>query len=178
VTRLFLVRHAAVELREDVPPSEWELTPAGRAAAARLRAELPAVEWAASSPEPKALGTAEALGFPVRLEPDLREVERPAGPILAREEWVALVGRYLDGEAIDGWEPADAARARFAATMSRLLDDAGKALVVVTHGTVASLWLGLSVGEWERIGLPAVAEIDPATRRLLRRFSAPRPPGG
>jgi broad specificity phosphatase PhoE len=160
VTRLFLVRHAEVELREDVPPSEWELTEAGRAAAARLAAELPDVDWVASSPEPKAVGTAEALGRAVRLEAGLREVRRPAGPILPRDEWVALVGRYLDGEPVDRWEPADLARARFAAAISSLAAEAGEALVVVTHGTVLALHLGLSPAEWAALRLPDVRVVE------------------
>jgi broad specificity phosphatase PhoE len=169
--RLFLVRHAEVELREDVPPAEWRLTPAGEAAAARLAARLPLQARLASSPEPKALGTAEAFGRPVCIEDDLREVRRPAGPILARDDWIAQVGRYLEGEPVPGWEPASSARERFAACVDRLCKQSDDDLVVVTHGTVAALWLGLPRGEWVAIGLPDVAEIESATCRILRPFS-------
>jgi broad specificity phosphatase PhoE len=109
-----------------------------------------------SSPEPKAVATAEPLaarsGVQVEVDPRLREVKREANvPDYAAHR--DAVRRYLEGEAIDGWEPADEARARFAAALEGL-DDAA----VVTHATVLSLFLGYGFAEWGRIALPDVIE--------------------
>src|SRR2546422_717625 len=99
--RLVLVRHAAVELVDDVQSDRWELTEEGRRAARRL-ASWPGwgtVALLASSPESKALGTAapiaDATGLRVRVEPDLREAERPRQRIVLRPELVALTRRYF-----------------------------------------------------------------------------------
>jgi broad specificity phosphatase PhoE len=85
-------------------------------------------------------------------------VRRTRQPILPRAGYVALVGRYLAGEPIDGWEPAAEARARFAACARALAGDARGPLALVTHGLVLSLHLGLSPEEWEALRLPDVVQ--------------------
>jgi broad specificity phosphatase PhoE len=156
---LWFVRHAAVDLDLARPASTWELTAEGRADAEEIAARLSPVRRVLSSPEPKAVGTAEPIalrsGVELELDPRLREVRREANlPDYAAHR--ESVRRYLDGEAIDGWEPAADARARFAAALDGL-DDA----VVVTHATVLSLFLGYSFEGWNRIALPDVIEWRP-----------------
>lgn len=176
---LYLVRHAAVELREEVPAPDWQLSAEGRAAAEQL-AQAPVwkqLTLIASSPEPKAWATAKpiaaAAGLDLQEEADLREVSRPFAPI-NRTAYVALVQRYLAGEPIPGWEPRDTARARIESCIARLVDRAIGPRAVVSHGLVLSLYLGLAHEEWQRVPLPAVAAVD-RERRLVRAFG-PNPP--
>jgi broad specificity phosphatase PhoE len=174
--RLVLVRHAEVALELDRPAPEWRLTDAGRAAAAALAGSRSwdGVELVATSPEPKARDTAEpiaaALGLPLRVEDDLREVERGGLPVLERADYVALVARYLGGEPVEGWEPATEALERFAACIDRLLGETTSEVVAVTHGLVIALFLGLTLDEWTALPLPAV--LQPET--WIRRTSRPR----
>jgi broad specificity phosphatase PhoE len=156
---LWFVRHAAVELELDRPASTWQLTEDGRAEAEAIAVRLAPVRRVLSSPEPKALGTAEPLavrsGVQIEVDPRLREVRREANlpDYGAHRE---AVRRYLEGELVAGWEPADDARARFAEVLEGL-DDAA----VVTHATVLSLFLGYGFEQWGRIALPDVIEWRP-----------------
>jgi broad specificity phosphatase PhoE len=159
---LYLIRHVEVELRDGVPPEEWPPTPAGLEAADRLAGEpfVRDLSLVATSPEPKAVATARPVaasaGLELRVEDDLREARRPKTPILERDAYVALVARYLAGEEIAGWEPAAAARARFAGCVERLAAEARGPLAVVTHGLVISLFLGYGVEKWRALRLPDV----------------------
>jgi broad specificity phosphatase PhoE len=137
VARLYLIRHVEVELREDVAPEEWRPTVAGLEAARRLAAEPFA-----------------------RDEADLREVRRTNQGVLPRDEYVALVGRYLGGKPVDGWERADEARRRFSAALERVAAAADGPAAVVTHGLVISLRLGYGLEEWRDLRLPDVVETD------------------
>lgn len=175
--RLVLVRHAQVDVRADVPATEWRLTREGRDAAAAL-ARSPAfagVRVVASSPEPKAHATAlpiaARLGLPVRVDAALRESERPELAILPREQHESLVARYLGGEELAGWEPLDAVRARMRGAVDRALAGHEGDAAVVSHGRALAILLGLSPGEWAAIPLPAVAVADAGALRLLEPFA-------
>lgn len=156
---LWLVRHGQVELRLDERADRWQLSAEGRAAAEELALRLPRVSRVVSSPEPKAVGTAEpiarASGVELVLDERLREVER-AGNLPAYAAHADAVRRFLDGEPIDGWEARDAAGDRIREAVAGL-DDA----VVVTHATVLSLLLGLSFEQWQALTLPDVIEWEP-----------------
>jgi broad specificity phosphatase PhoE len=164
VAGLYLIRHVEVELRDGARPEEWLPTTAGLEAAERLAREpfVPDLTLVASSSEPKAVATARPLAAAARtrllLEDDLREVTRTT-PILERDAYLALVARYLAGEEIPGWEPAAAARARFAACVERLAAEAPGPFAVVTHGLVISLYLGYGVDEWRALRLPDVRAV-------------------
>jgi broad specificity phosphatase PhoE len=166
VARVFLIRHVEVELRDGVPPEEWLPTAAGLEAARRLAGEPFVSELAlvATSPEPKAVATAEPLaaaaGVPLRVEHDLREVRRTHQRVVPRETYVDLVGRYLAGERIEDWESREAAAARFSAVVERLAAEAEGPLAVVTHGLVLSLRLGYGLEDWSALRLPDVVETD------------------
>jgi broad specificity phosphatase PhoE len=108
------------------------------------------------APSRRALATAEPIaranGVEVVVDERLREVERwPNLP--SYEEHVAAVARYLAGEPVDGWEPREQADRRFREAVAGL-DDA----VVVTHGTVLALFLGLDLASWRAMRLPEVYE--------------------
>ena len=156
---LWLVRHATVELRLDEPARTWPLTAEGRAAAEELARRLPRVARVLSSPEPKAVGTAEPIarahGLEVEIDERLREVERAANEP-DYESHRAAVRRYLSGEPVEGWEPRDRALARVRAAVAGV-DGA----VVISHGMLLSLLLGYSFEQWSRIALPDVIEWEP-----------------
>jgi probable phosphoglycerate mutase len=156
---VWFVRHAQVVLELERPASEWRLSPEGVEAAEALARRLAPVARVLSSPEPKAVATAEPLArlsrVPLRLDERLREVERPAN-LPDAEAHRAAVRAYLSGAEVADWEGQASARARFAEALAGV-DDA----VVVTHATVLSLFLGYDFGEWERIALPHVIEWSP-----------------
>jgi broad specificity phosphatase PhoE len=160
VSGLYLVRHAEVALDLERPSRQWQLTEQGRADAAELAGSRPWAEvtTVASSPELKARDTAapvaEAAGSSLLIENDLREVERPQ----VRDGYEELVRRYLTGGSLVDWEPREAARARFAGAVARLVGQAAGDVVVVTHGLVISLYLGLSFEQWRQLPLPALIE--------------------
>ncbi len=151
---LWLVRHAMVELRDDVPAPLWELTLEGRAAADELAGRLPRFRRVVTSPEPKAIATAEpiarASGVDLELDERLREVARPTGVV---DDYACRVRRYLGGEALDGWEPREEARARTAAAL------AGLDGCAVSHGLVMSLVLGYDFDAWRALRLPDAVEV-------------------
>ena len=168
---LVLVRHTAVTLVEGLAPSEWPASPAGVAEAERLASApvFSALAAIASSPERKALATAEPiarrLGLEVVVEPDLREVGRPPGPIVSAEEIGRRVRAYLDEGRLDGWEPATAARERVDACIARLRRTADGPLAVVSHGLLLTLLRRDTAGLWESMPLPAVA-IGPSSQAV------------
>jgi probable phosphoglycerate mutase len=148
-----------VELRLDAPAHTWQLSDHGRSAAEALAAALPRLARVVSSPEPKALGTAEpiahAQAVDVEVDPRLREVARETNepdPATYR----AAVRRYLSGEPVEGWEPRERAHARVRGAVASLEDAA-----VVSHGLLLSLLLGYTFEEWSRIALPDAIEWRP-----------------
>ena len=105
----------------------------------------------------------------LRVERDLREAERGAAPVDDRAAFVARVDAWLGGDPTPGWEERDVASARIVGSIGRLLDETNGDLVVVSHGTVLSLYLAwlrggerVDLREWEAIPLPAVAVVDPS----------------
>ncbi|MGH3002002.1 MAG: histidine phosphatase family protein [Gaiellaceae bacterium] len=141
---LLLVRHAAVVVDPAVPSREWPLSAQGRGAATAL--SLPAGA-ALASPEQKARDTARLAGLDAEVDERLCEVDRPWS-----DAYPALVGRYLAGEDVRGWEPREAALARMCAA----LDDFDG--VAVSHGLVISLYAGLGFAQWRALPFPAIVE--------------------
>jgi broad specificity phosphatase PhoE len=182
VTRLYLIRHAAVEVRRDRGPEHWHLSAEGRAAVDRL-AEEP--YWANvrglhSSPEPKAFATAQRIaarhGLRVRIESDLREVE---GRTWVAEDYEAQVRRYFAGEAVATWEPLLTALGRISSCIDGIATrHEGLEVGVVSHGLVLTLYVSDLLGLdgagtfelWSRMRLPDVAVVDAAARRVERGF--------
>jgi broad specificity phosphatase PhoE len=166
VTILHLVRHTAVELVDGVPPPDWPVTEEGRRAAERLARDPVWRELAlvATSPEAKAVATAEPIARAAELAPrviaDLREVARHGTPVLPRAQYVDLVARYLAGEPFEGWwEPREHARLRAVAALDRVAAASPGPAAVVTHGLLLSLVLGLDLEEWAALPLPGVVRV-------------------
>ena len=182
---LYLVRHAEVLLRGDVPMTAWQLSPTGEQQARHL-ARSPVwreLTLIASSPESKAVATAqpiaEAAAVDLRIEPDLHEVDRGVTPLVSRSEYDALVAAHFASpeESVGGWEPAVEARHRTVACIERLAGNASGSLCVVSHGLVLSHFLahlrGLpapDLDEWRAIPLPGVAVVDPGSWTQVAPF--------
>lgn len=166
---LILVRHSLPEIQAGVPAREWRLSEEGRARCRPLAKEI-AARFApvaiASSDEPKAVETAEltaaALGLSVEIEPDLREHERPSGLMLSEAAFQATIAGFFSHpqELVYGGETASEALSRFSTGIARLLATRPVGdIVVVTHGTVMSLYCASRTGDdpftlWQSLRLP------------------------
>jgi broad specificity phosphatase PhoE len=169
-SRIYLVRHAEVTVSPDRPPSEWPLSRAGEAAATRLAT---AGSWrslraVATSPEPKAVGTAAPIAAAGALEPRvderLREVERGESWVVGAERYRAAVAAYFRHGRRAGWEPLAAACERVAAAVDSAAA-AGGDVCIVSHGLALSLHVASLANAppdpaaWEEMPLPAVAVV-------------------
>jgi broad specificity phosphatase PhoE len=161
------------------------LSPEGEEAARRFAQSLAAPVHSAiySSAETKAVQTArlvaEEWSVAVRIEADLREVEGRSWAS-SRTEYERIASRYLQGEAVDGWEERTKAQRRIAAAVQKLMDS-GQDALVVSHGLVLVLclaWLlrvdaGTLVSMWRAIRLPDHCVMNWETREVVRPFGQP-----
>lgn len=181
--QLILVRHARTKIDPNSPAAEWQLDPQGQADLANLAA-LPLFAGArriVSSTEPKALLTAEAIrqahGFgPVESFDGLREIYKASFV----DNHDGVMARFFAEPAtavLPGWEVAATATARFRACLDELVATTDGDLVVVSHGTILSLYLAdllrqerVDPEAWAAIGFPDVAVVVPSGRRILQPF--------
>ena len=169
MSTLVLVKHSMPEIERDKPASAWKLGEVGRRRARlladRLREFNPAVIW--SSREPKAIETAELvageLGVPVKIADGLEEHHRDNAPFLSsKEEFEESVERFFlsPDRLVLGTETANQAHDRFAAAIDEVIDGEQADSIVVTHGTVMTLYMASVAGVqrmdfWRRLGLPS-----------------------
>jgi broad specificity phosphatase PhoE len=167
-----LIRHAMPMVTAPGPPSEWPLSPAGRAASAVLGERLPQGAVWLSSTERKAVETLALArsGGGVATVRDERfgEVARPGEPFDddVRDRRRAWVEGRLD-ERHHGWETLEQAAERFQAAVASYAS--GQPLVISTHGMVLTAWL-ISVGYvaaggpggelWSRLAFPDIIELS------------------
>ena len=189
MSRLVLVRHSKPEIEPHRPASAWKLSEVGRRRAellaARLRDFSPAVIW--SSEEPKAVETAEtvaaALGVPVRTAEGLEEHHRDGVPYFdSEDEFEAAVEQLFDkpDRLVLGAETAEQALARFSAAIDRVIEAGQADSIVVTHGTVMTLYAASvagvePVGLWRRLETPSYVVLglpDRDVSRVVERVTA------
>jgi len=168
--KLILVRHSMPEIVPDVPANLWRLSGAGRrrcvGLAERLATHEPSLVF--SSLEPKASETGELmavlLGIPLETVPDLREHDRQdVGFFGDQEQFRAQVTRLFEypGELVFGRETADQAHRRFSEAIAMVIEQhPADNLVIVTHGTVMTLFVARAAGldpvpVWNQLGLPS-----------------------
>ena len=180
--RLYLIRHAEADVDPALPSDSWHLTAAGRAAAYRLSETLPRLKRVISSPERKAVETAEELarGSTIEVVTDdrLREVAGRAWAESA-QAYRRQVRSYFGGVEPDGWEQIHEARARIVAAIEEVMRGAEDALVV-SHGLVLTLFRSWFDGAepamlmrvWESMRFPDVCILDSDARRVLREFGS------
>jgi len=157
------------EIERDKPASDWKLGEVGRRRAELLAAGLrefnPSVIW--SSKESKAVETAEIvadeLGVPVEIADGLEEHHRDNVPFMSsKDEFEEAVERFFlhPDELVLGTETANQARDRFAAAIDKVIGAGQTDSIVVTHGTVITLYVASVAGVqrmsfWRRLGLPS-----------------------
>ena len=158
---LHLVRHGRVMVERGRPAATWSLDPSGFDDVWALRDQLPQHAAWFTSPEPRAVETAQLLtDAPVGIIDALREQERGSGWVDDLPDAVRRAFAHPDEPAAPGWEPVAACRRRVVAAVRPVLaahpaDD----VVLVGHGTA---WTAL------------VAELsgaEPDLERLLRLAS-------
>jgi broad specificity phosphatase PhoE len=187
LTRVVLVRHADVIQDPGASGDTWRLSPAGEEKAAALTADpdVRRVGAVYTSPETKAVQTAEALagGRSIHLLPEVRELDRSALGWMGNQTAYEVVVREIlarPGESVRGCEAALAAQARSVTALQELVAlHRGQSLAVVSHGILLTLvltWIeqvAPDVGLWRRIRLPDVAVIEWESRDIRRRFGNP-----
>jgi broad specificity phosphatase PhoE len=188
MTVVYLITHAHTAVDPSRDAAHWHLSPAGEDQAEAL-AQQPCwdhVDVIALSSEPKTrLTVAPVLAarkLPLVVDPRFDELKRSGWA----DDYAALVKQaFAEPEvAVDGWEAAASAQARFLAGMDALAAaHPGGTLALVSHGLVLSLYrahiLGLShvrLADWQQLSFAAVAtvEISAATGRcvLVQDFAA------
>lgn len=164
---LYLVRHGRPLIDRARPAHEWPLDPAYADDVRALRPRLPEHAAWYSSPEPKALATAQLLtDRPVEVVPDLREHERRTSDWV--DDFESVVRRAFDRpdtSAHDGWEPLADTRRRVVAATSAILDrHPDHDVVLVGHGTAWTVLRSALSGEapdlewWVRLAMPDLAQ--------------------
>jgi broad specificity phosphatase PhoE len=141
---VFLVRHGRPLVDRERPAHEWELDPAryDDIWALRTSGRLPTAAAWYSSPEPKALATAELLtDGEVGVVDALREqVRRSAEWVDDFSDAVRRAFAVPDAVAVPGWEPLARCRDRVCAAVDAILAAHGdEDLVLVGHGTAWTL---------------------------------------
>lgn len=142
------VSHPEVAIDPDVPVPEWSLSAAGRSRAlvGATRAWAADIDRIVSSPETKAIETAEILAAPHDLDIEVRdgtgEIDRSSTGFVTHDHHEQLADLLFahPHESAEGWERAVDATAR----MVRHLDDVLGAntaghVVIVGHGGVGTL---------------------------------------
>jgi broad specificity phosphatase PhoE len=160
---VLLVRHSVPEVDPAQSAEAWPLSEEGRRRCGPLAARLAVHEPTAivSSTEPKARETAELvgteLGLEVREDAALRETARRTVSWLEPEEFRRAVRTLFEhpDEVVFGEESASGALARFSAAVDELSEET----VVVSHGTVISLYAASRTGRdafelWSALELP------------------------
>lgn len=171
---LILVKHSLPVIDPGIPPSRWALSSEGIARCTNLARHLAVFKLCQviSSYELKAMQTAaqvaSQLGLPWQPRPDLHEHQRESAGFSTPTQFQASVKALFDhpSELVYGSETADQAFLRFSRAIESLsveyknqAVEAGS-LVVVSHGTVISLYVSRTCGLapfplWQQLGLPS-----------------------
>lgn len=174
--QLILVRHSISAVDVSRPPAQWPLSDAGVEAVGNLARTLADRDIAAiySSQEPKAAQTARELAGLLNLDwktaPGLHEHERDRMDWQGDEAWHALLRKFFDNpdDVVFGLESAHQALDRFSTAVDdalRQVDGQSGPIVIVSHGTVMSLFIAKQRGVdpysiWRELKMPDYVELD------------------
>jgi broad specificity phosphatase PhoE len=168
---LHLVRHGRPVVERDRPAHEWELDPAGYDDIWALResGRLPTHAAWFSSPEAKALATAELLtDGQIGVVDGLREHRRESAEWLPDfDDAVRRAFAVPQAVAVPGWEPLAACRDRLLRAVEPILAACGDDdVVLVGHGTAWTLLVAeLSGAEpdlarWRALAMPDLLVVE------------------
>ena len=180
---LILVKHSVPEIEVDRPASTWKLSEEGRLRAQQLADQLVrfAPEVILSSDEPKAKQTAEIVAhqfhLSVQVVPELHEHERSNEAYLPHDAFQASMQEFFQkpDELVFGRESANQAHARFYRAVHSILNEhTNKTVLIVTHGTVISLFASRLTGSsdlelWKTLGLPSFIAMDLHSNTVIVR---------
>jgi broad specificity phosphatase PhoE len=176
VSNLILVRHSISDAQPDKPAASWGLTPEGvahcRSLAHKLATYQPNRIFA--SVEPKASHTAALIAAQLSMvwtaAAGLHEHDREGEPFTSQAEFQQRVADFFarPDELVMGRETAGQAQTRFVTAVQNLVaQHPGNTLLVVTHGTVMTLftsyynpiapipfWQSLQMPDYRRYALP------------------------
>ena len=173
-TRVVLVKHASPILDPSRPAREWRLSEEGEAQSRRLADRLRAFSplRLISSPEPKAFKTGQVVAAKLDLSitsvDGLEEFDRPVLPKMVKTEYErvnAAIFADFDRQVL-GVESARGALGRFSAALrGQLAETDEQTLVVITHGTVISLFAAAhneldAFGLWKRLSCPSLVVME------------------
>ena len=170
--RLVLVRHSLPDISRDVPAAQWPLSALGTARAVAFARELDpgSARTVFTSEEPKAMQPATALASAWRLDvqavPGLQEHERPQAQMLSRDQFEDRIRTMFakPGDLVFGAETANAARRRFTTALMRLFVRSAEDVIVVSHGTVITLFVAEATGVdpftfWKKLDMPCAVTL-------------------
>ena len=180
---LILVKHSVPEIDESRPARTWQLSKEGQLRAHQLALELQAYapEVIFSSEEPKARETAEILARHFRLDcntvPDLHEHDRSDVAYLPHDAFQASVREFFKHpeQRVFGSETADAAHGRFYRAVHSVLNEhRNETILIVSHGTVISLFVARLTGSsdlelWSKLGMPSFVALDLSSSTVIVR---------
>lgn len=180
-TRVVLVKHASPILDPSRPAWEWHLGEEGEAQSRRLARRLRMFSplRLVASREPKAFKTGQIvaveLDLPITSVEGLEEFDRPVLPMMSKAEHErvnAAIFADLDRQVL-GRESARGALGRFSAALNGQLAQTDEpTLVVITHGTVISLFAGAhnevdALGLWKRLSCPSFVVMEVPTFAIV-----------
>ncbi len=179
---LYLIRHATSRMTGDAA-ERWSLSEQGRREAGILARQdfWRTVEHLFSSPEPKAVQTAEPAarrwGIPLAVSDCLHELRRPR-LIPHYEQTVARL--FADPEtALDGYESAAEAARRIIRCFEELVAaHPERTLAVVSHGLVLTLFLARlehrwpTVAEWRAVPFTGLAVVETRGWRKIHGWTS------
>lgn len=167
---LIFVRHSISQLDPSQPADQWHLTEEGRqrciALAPKLAPYRPSL--IITSVEPKAEQTgrliAQQLNLPIQTAANLHEHERRnVAWFDSKADFEAQVARFFaePDKLVFGEETAEQSYHRFSQAIHQVVaQHPDQNIVIVTHGTVLSLFVGRTAGLdafsfWQQLDMPA-----------------------
>ena len=166
----------------ETPAHEWQLRPEGAAAASVVATRLVTADYRptkiVASLEPKATQTgsiiAERLRLPFAAVEGLHEHDRRASGFLSTEVFAARMRDLFahPDATVFGNESASAALARFAKAVDQIVSEETGDVVVVSHGTVMSLFVASRARVdasklWATLGLPSYISLELPSHRIV-----------
>ena len=164
--KVYLIRHGLPDFprgkRMCIGTTDIPMGEAGLAQAAQMAEKLPAVTAVFSSPLTRAVQTAEAIGYPITILPDLRELDAGEWDGLTFEE---IRNRYPELYAARGKDPTiplpgaenhEEGLARFTSAMNQAANLAPGDFAVVAHGGIIAQFLQSVSGTWYKPGYTEV----------------------
>jgi broad specificity phosphatase PhoE len=184
---LILVKHSVPEIVEGRPANTWKLSREGQVRARQLAEQLGSFspDVILSSDEPKARETAAVLasrpGQEVQIVRDLHEHDRSNVPFLSYDTFQASMRDFFQkpDELVFGGETANQAYTRFYRAVHSILNEhRNKTVVIVTHGTVISLFVSRLTGSsdyelWSKLGMPSFVALDLGSSEIIVRNKVP-----